>query len=397
MVLCNICRYVSTSTFLLSRSKLAQGSVSESKLRGEFEVLVAMVAECYPDSLLYSLKQQTVPALFSTTTQRPKNYPSEKKRLTPAKCREWVNFIDDVNMSLHQEERAKLADFVFSHNDGELFKSSLMPVVFKKNFNQFVQFAALLVSNFDISYPKYQNIVRNQLGKELEQVFGINIMVPKDDMCEKLKVQKEALQQSLSLNFTEHNGVVAAYTNVKNTVEWILSKETLRETIMVPKEKLIVYHYIDAFPWMQWSKFFNGETAIRVKLVEPHNLLSSIVTVCSWLGPDDYDHVSNLGREALQQLSSLKSVYHPLLKKNIEVIMRGVADGCQRRSITGNSSASSTYPIPESPEHHKQLGDMRVICNEPVWKVEMTEKGEELYKTWLGKRVDNNENRLLLD
>lgn len=68
---------------------------------------------------------------------------------------------------------------------------------------------------------------------------------------------------------------------------------------MVPKEKLLVYHYIDAFPWMQWSKFFTGETAIRVKLVEPHNLLSSIVTVCSWLGPDNYNHVSNLGQETL--------------------------------------------------------------------------------------------------
>ena len=272
-----------------------------------------------------------------------------------------------------------------------------MPVVLKKNFKHFVQFAAGLVSNFDIGYTKYQNIVRNQLGKELANVFGINIMVPKDDMCEKLKVQKEALQEKLSLKFTEHNGVVAAYTNVKNAVEWLLSKETLQETITVPKEKLLIYHYIDAFPWMQWSKFFNGETSIRIKLVEPHNLLSSIVTVCSWLGPDDYNHVSNLGKETLQQLSTLKSVYHPLLKKNIEVIVRGVADGCQRRSVTGSSSASSTYPIPESPEHHKQLGDMRVICQAPVWKVEMTEKGEEQYKTWLGKRVDNNENRLLLD
>ena len=42
--------------------------------------------------------------------------------------------------------------------------------------------------------------------------------------CEKLKVQKEALQESLSLTFTEHNGV-AAYTNIKNTVEWLLSKK----------------------------------------------------------------------------------------------------------------------------------------------------------------------------
>ena len=32
-----------------------------------------------------------------------------------------------------------------------------------------------------------------------------------------------------------------------------------------------------------------------------------------------------------------------------------------------------------------------------MWKVHMTEKGEERYKTWLGKRVDNTENRLLLD
>lgn len=40
-----------------------------------------------------------------------------------------------------------------------------------------------LVGNFDIDYTKYQNIVQSQLGKELERVFGINIMVPKDDTC----------------------------------------------------------------------------------------------------------------------------------------------------------------------------------------------------------------------
>ena len=54
-----------------------------------------------------------------------------------------------------------------------------MPVVFKKKINHFVQFVARLVSNFDIGYTKYQNIVRNQLGKELEHIFGINIMVSK--------------------------------------------------------------------------------------------------------------------------------------------------------------------------------------------------------------------------
>lgn len=184
VVLCSISRHVSTSSFLLSRSKLTQGSVSESKLRGELEVLVAMVAECYPDSLLYSLKQQSVSTLYSKPQDESifPNYHSKEKLLTPAKCREWVHFIDDLNMPQHQQEKAELVDFVISHKDGEFFKSTLMPVIFKKNFNHFVQFAAELVSNFDIGYTKYQNIIRNQLGKELEHVFGVNIMVPKDDV-----------------------------------------------------------------------------------------------------------------------------------------------------------------------------------------------------------------------
>lgn len=252
LVLCSIARHVSTFSFLLSRSKLTQGSVSESKLRGELEFLVKMVAEGYPDSLLYCLKQQSVSTLYSKPHGESisPNYHSKEKILTPAKCRKWVHFIDDLNMPQDPQEKAELVDLIISHKDGEFFKRALMPVIFKKNFNHFVQFAAELVSNFDIGYTKYQNTVRNQLGKELEHVFGINIMVPKDDVCKKLKVKKEALQESLSLTFTEHNGVVAACTNVKNTMEWLLSKKTLQETIMVPKEKLLVYHYIDAFPWM---------------------------------------------------------------------------------------------------------------------------------------------------
>ena len=209
-----------------------------------------MVAESFPDSLLYCLKQQSVSTLYSKPQDEiiSSNYHFKDKIFTPAKCRKWVHLIDDLTMPQDQQEKAELVDFIISHKDGEFFKSTLMPVIFKKNFNHFVQFAAEPVSNFNIGYTKCQKIVRNQLGKQLEHVFGIYIMVAKDDMCQKLKVQKEALQESLSLTFTEQNGVVAAYTNVKNTVEWLLSKKTLQETIMVPKEKLLVCHYIDAFP-----------------------------------------------------------------------------------------------------------------------------------------------------
>ena len=285
VVLSSVTRHVSTSAFLLSRSRLAQGPVAESKLQSEVE---SLVAECYPDTLLYSLKQQPVYALISQSHNYSvsKNYPSEKQLHTRQNCKELVKFIEDLNFPqtsthsswtfsslctgdpqviLSQQERTRLIEFIISHNNAELFKHVLMAIIFKQNFKQFVQFAAGLVINFNIGQNKYQNIVRNQLGKELEHVFGINIM--------ELKERKEALQESLSLDFVEHNGVLAAYTNVKKTVEWLLSKESLKETILVPNEKLIVYHYVDAFPWMQWSKFFNGETAIRIKLVEPHNPL----------------------------------------------------------------------------------------------------------------------------
>ena len=61
VVLYSISRHVSTSSFLLSRNKFTQASVSESKLQREMEVLVAMVAEGFPDLLLCCLKQQFLP------------------------------------------------------------------------------------------------------------------------------------------------------------------------------------------------------------------------------------------------------------------------------------------------------------------------------------------------
>ena len=412
IVLPSVAKHVPTSAYLLSKSQHAdlEGQVSESRLRSELEVILSMVAGTYPHSLLYSLKQPPISTLLSSSHNYialPRKYNGKPTN------KEWLNFIDDLNLPVNcqqstlpglnvctgqpeisqTQQKGQLIESILSHNNGELFKHILMSIVLKQNFSHFVKFAAGLVSNFNIGQLKYQNIVRNELGKELETVFGVNIMVPKDDMCEKLKEDKQSLQEKLLLDFSEHNGVLAGHTNVKKTVEWLLSKDSMKKTILAPNGKLILYHYIDAFPWMQWSKFFNGETAIRIKLVEPHNLLSSIVTLCSWLGPDDYNHVSNLGKDTLQQLSSMKTVYHPNLKKDIEICVRGVADGCQRRSITGSSSASSTYPIPESPEHQKQLGDMSIICNQPIWREQMTERAEEDYATWLGKRVDNTENR----
>ena len=87
-------------------------------------------------------------------------------------------------------------------------------------------------------------------------------MVPKDDICS----NKETLQQRLSHNFTEQNGVVAPYINITNTVRLLHGKQTPKETAMIPKQKLLLYSYIiDVFSWIQLSNF-------------------TIVTMCSHLG-----------------------------------------------------------------------------------------------------------------
>lgn len=65
-------------------------------------------------------------------------------------------------------------------------------------------------------------------------------------------------------------------------------KQTLKETIIIQKQKLLLHSYIiNAFPWIKQSNSFTRRTPIRVKIDScgPHNLISSIVIVCSHLGP----------------------------------------------------------------------------------------------------------------
>ena len=100
-----------------------------------------MVAEFYPDSLLYSLNNSQFLPFFPKQKMKvyPWNITQRKKPFDSSiKCREWVNFIDDLNMPRDQQQRTELVHFVISQMDEEFFKSTLMPVVFKKNFNHFV-------------------------------------------------------------------------------------------------------------------------------------------------------------------------------------------------------------------------------------------------------------------
>ena len=144
---------------------------------------------------------------------------------------------------------------------------------------------------------------------------------------------------------------------------------------MIPELKLLLYSYIIyAFPWIKQSNFFTRKTSIGVKIVD---LTTWLAPLSQWVLT--WGHMGNLGKQSLKKLPWNRSVIH--FKRN--------------QGLITTSSASSTYPIPESQEHHKKLQDIRVTCQPLAWKLEMTKKGEQEYKTCLENWLNNIKIRLL--
>ena len=121
------------------------------------------------------------------------------------------------------------------------------------------------------------------------------------------------------------------------------------------------------------------------------NLLSTVITVALWLGNDDYETVQKCAGAVYEQFMQLTTIKHPLSGKEIKIVRRSCGDGKERRSSTGNSSAKSSYPIPEAPEHRSQLGDMKLYCPCPVWSVNDTETLEKKFKMEVGKKAPSKE------
>ena len=63
--------------------------------------------------------------------------------------------------------------------------------------------------------------------------------------------------------------------------------------------------YTDGFPWLKWSRHFKGETSVRIKIIEPYNLMSTVLTVSLWLGNNDYDTVKKCTEPVFKQLKDL--------------------------------------------------------------------------------------------
>ena len=153
----------------------------------------------------------------------------------------------------------------------------------------------------------------------------------------------------------------------------------------------MIYQYTDLAPWLKWSRFSNGITTLRIKVVDPYNLQSLVITCGVYLGQDDYDTLSLCFKDQYEQIRNLNEVN--LTETNIQLHKRATADGKQRRVDSGNSSAKSTYPISDAPEHCTQLGDMTLCSHGPVWTAEDSEKLEKEFHTWLNGRANNAQNR----
>ena len=285
------------------------------------------------------------------------------------------------------ENKSNSCEWLLEIEDGSLVKDSLMPLVFKREHSAFKEFSCGIVGSFGISQKETQDILRNKWGKTIEKVIGINPILSKDNIFDKLNDTRQELLEKIGLTFNEFEEVVVGYVDIEKYITLFISQSGVQSAITAPNSSIIIMDYTDGFPWLKWSRHFTGETSVRVKIIEPYNLLSTVLTVALWLGNDDYDTVKKCAGAVYEQLKELKTIKHPLSGKEIKIVRRSCGDGKERRSSTGNSSAKSSYPIPEAPEHRTQLGDMKLLCPCPVWSVEDTEILETKFETELSGKA----------
>ena len=285
----------------------------------------------------------------------------------------------------------------FSSSSSTQISHSLLKLSVKqiseKFSNDLAKISSDIVTHLDLSRRDYQLILRNSVGKQIEDIVGCNPFVSRHLMEQNLREKSKHLKSNFDLQFAEWNGTVVGYTNIQKSLEWIQGKKSLQDIVKTPNDAIVVYFYVDLFPWLSWSRFFTGETTIRMKILEPTNTLRSIATVAAWLGPDTNEYVSNLGKFVFSQMHCLSAISHPLKGNQIKVHVRGLADGAQRRSITGCSSASSSYPIPENFEHRTQMGDLSVFQDKPIITINDNVNANTKFTDKFGDKKTSNSER----
>ena len=191
-----------------------------------------------------------------------------------------LNFIDFMNVTANGEnfQSTMTVDDICKHIlNSNILKDTFMPKFVEKFHDALTDFSVGILSNFDIGQKKYQNILGNFLGRNLESITGLNPIVSKSKATDKMKNIKQELQEEVGLDFIVKGKLVAAYTDVGKHIQFLLKQPGIANCLPLPKDVMLVYDYIDEFRNLSLSYFSGSQTSIQLKIVEPHNLLSLIL------------------------------------------------------------------------------------------------------------------------
>ncbi|XP_022805853.1 uncharacterized protein LOC111342993 [Stylophora pistillata] len=211
-----------------------------------------------------------------------------------------------------QKNKPNSCDWLLDIDNGSFFKDVVIPCVFKKQHSAFLEFSCGIVGSLAIGQKETQDVLRKKWGKILEVAIGINPILSKDEIFGNLNDTRQELLKQIGLEFNEFGEVVVGHVDIEKYISLFLAQPGTQSVINTPNNYLILMDYTDGFPWLKWSRHFTGETSVRVKLVEPYNLLSTVLTVALWLGNDDYETTKKCGHAVYKQLQELKTIKHPL-------------------------------------------------------------------------------------
>ena len=192
------------------------------------------------------------------------------------------------------------------------------------------------------------------MEEKLEGAIGINPILSKDEIFGHLNDTRQELLKQIGLEFNEFGEVVVRHVDIEKYISMFLIQPGTQSVINTPNNCLILMDYTDGFPWLKWSRHFTGETSVRVKLIEPYNLLSTVLTVALWLGNDDYETTKKCGHAVYKHLKELKTIQHPLTEQEIKIIIRTCGDGKERRLSTGCSVQQNPPIQSQKPQSTRQ-------------------------------------------
>ena len=175
-----------------------------------------------------------------------------------------------------QKNKPYSCNWLLKIDNGSFFKD-VMPCVFRKQHSAFMEFSCGTVGSLVIGQKETQDVLRNKWGKKLEWAIGMNPILSKDEIFCHLNDTGQELLKQIGLKFSEFGEMVVGHVDIEKYISLFLTQPGTQTVINTPNNCLILMDYTDGFPGQKWSCHFTGEPSVRVKLIEPYNLLSTVL------------------------------------------------------------------------------------------------------------------------